>query len=279
MMTQSLHIPAHLKPLLREVGRIADQRGLPAYAVGGCVRDWLLGVAETPDLDVAVEGDGIAVARAAGRLLGGTLTVHQQFGTATRRLGRSAPGGRRSGRWSPLPRCVAGDIPSEGPPATAGARVEGSRPRRGDFATCRQETYAKPAAYPKVIPGTLEDDLFRRDFTINAMAVALSPARFGTLVDPFHGARDLRRHAVRILHPRSFLDDPSRILRGIRFVRRFGFRWEPATARAANAALAAGALGWLNPGRLARELDRMRREPDPLACFQELATLLDRGTR
>jgi len=238
-MTQSLHIPTQVEPLLREVGRLADQRGLPAYAVGGCVRDWLLGVAETPDLDVAVEGDGIAVARAAGRFLGGTLTVHQQFGTATRRLRRL----------------------------------------RVDFATCRRETYAKPAAYPKVIPGTLEDDLFRRDFTINAVAVALSPARFGTLVDPFHGARDVRRHVVRILHARSFLDDPSRILRGIRFVRRFGFRWEPATARAAHAALAAGALGWLNPGRLGRELDRMRREPNPLACFQELATLLARGTR
>lgn len=270
MTTTRIQVPRRVEPLLREIGRIADQRGLPAYAVGGCVRDWLLGVAGTPDLDVAVEGDGIAVARAAGRLLGGTLTVHQQFGTATRRLRRSAPGGPRE--TAPPPQ--AGAAVSRG-----GRRPGRSRPLRVDFATCRQETYAKPAAYPRVTPGTLEDDLVRRDFTINAMAVALSPARFGTLVDPFRGARDVRRHAVRILHPRSFLDDPSRILRGIRFVRRFSFQWEPATERAAHAALAAGALGWLNPGRLARELDRMRREPDPLACFQELAALLDRGTR
>ena len=247
-----LRIPRQAEPLLRRIGRIADERGLAAYAVGGCVRDWLLGIAGTPDLDVTVEGDGIELARAAGRFLGGALTVHQQFGTATRRLRRPSSGGRRSGP---------------------------SRPLRVDFATCRRDTYARPAAYPKVARGTLEDDLFRRDFTTNAMAVALSPARFGALVDPFHGSRDLRRHAVRILHPRSFLDDPSRILRGIRFVRRFSFRWDPATERAANAALAAGALGWLNPGRLLRELDRMRREPDPLTCFQELATLLDRGTR
>lgn len=245
MMTQSVRIPTHVKPLLQSIGRIADERGLAAYAVGGCVRDWLLGIADTPDLDVTVEGDGIELARAAGRFLGGTLTVHRQFGTATRRL-------RRSGR---------------------------SRPLRVDFATCRRETYARPAAYPTVAPGTLEDDLFRRDFTINAMAAALGPARFGTLADPFGGLRDLRLKTVRILHPQSFLDDPSRILRGIRFARRFGFRWEPATERAANTALAAGALGRLNPGRLSRELDRMRREPDPLACFVELGRLLAAAPR
>jgi len=233
-----LRIPHQVEPLLRQIGRIGETLHAPAYAVGGCVRDWWLGVANTVDLDVTVEGSGIEVARAAARSLGGTVQAHQQFGTAT-------------------------------------VLVAGPRRRRVDFATCRKETYATPAAYPRVAPGTLEEDLFRRDFTMNAIAAALSPARFGTLVDPFHGAQDLRRKQVRILHTQGFLDDPSRILRGIRFLHRFGFRWERKTQRLAREAVAAGALGWLNAGRLSRELDRMSREPNPLSCFQGLAALLD----
>ena len=228
-----------MEPLLRRIGELADADGLRAYAVGGCVRDWLLGLANTKDLDVAVEGGGIDLARAVARALGGRVEAHEQFGTAT---------------------------------------VHG-RSRRVDFATCRTERYARPAAYPRVTPGTLEADLFRRDFTINAMAIVLSPSRFGALVDPFHGARDLRGTRLRILHPRSFLDDPSRILRGVRFATRFGLRWECSTERAAREAIAAGSLGWLNAGRLRRELDRMGAEPDPRACLQTLAALLDTERR
>jgi tRNA nucleotidyltransferase (CCA-adding enzyme) len=104
----------------------------------------------------------------------------------------------------------------------------------------------------------------------------LNPGRFGALLDPFHGARDLRQKRLRILHERSFLDDPSRILRGIRFAQRFGLHWEPRTVRAAREALAANALGWLNAGRLSREMERMLQEPDPLACLQQLGAFLDR---
>jgi tRNA nucleotidyltransferase/poly(A) polymerase len=143
-----------------------------------------------------------------------------------------------------------------------------------DFASCRRETYAAPAAYPRVERGTLEEDLFRRDFTVNAMAMALAEGRFGELVDPFHGARDLRAGRLRVLHAKSFEDDPSRILRGARFLVRFGLRWEPATKRALLQALRSGGIGRLNPGRLQRELDRMCQEPDPLACFLTLARLL-----
>ena len=236
--TRRVRIPSAMKPTLEMVGRLAARRGARAYAVGGCVRDWLLGCCVPADLDVAVEGDAIAMARAATAVLDGRLTIHRQFGTAT--LTREADG------------------------------------RRLDFATCRTETYAKPAAYPRVAPGTIEEDLFRRDFTINAMAVALEPARLGGLVDPFHGAEDLREKRLRILHARSFRDDPSRMLRGIRFRHRFGLRWEPATKRALEAAMAAGALGWLNRGRLEKELTQMQREPNPGACFRELAAWLDR---
>jgi len=216
---------------------VAESLRAPAYAVGGCVRDWLLGLNAIEDLDVTVEGSGIDVAGAAARALGGTVAVHQQFGTAT--VGLTQP--------------VA---------------------LRVDFATCRNETYAKPGAYPRVAPGTLEEDLFRRDFAINAMAVALSPARFGQLVDPFHGAEDLARKRLRILHARSFLDDPSRILRGARLAHRFGLTWDPQTSRALQQALASGALGWLNAGRVRKELARMRQEPDGPGCLRALRVLV-----
>ena len=234
-------IPGNVRPLLRQIGRIAEAHGMRAYAVGGCVRDWLLGIRGTTDLDVTIEGSGIEVARAVSLALKGSLQVHQQFGTATVVVRRS----------------------------TKAVRV--------DIATCRKETYAKPAAYPRVSAGMLKDDLRRRDFTINAMAVAVDPRRFGTLVDPCGGCEDLRTKTLRVLHRRSFLDDPSRILRGVRFARRFGLQWERATQRACREAMAAGALGWLNAGRLRKELDRMRAEPDPRACLDAFASLLTGG--
>ena len=232
-----MRIPPQVKPLLQRIGQIAEGQGLWAYAVGGCVRDWCRGITTVKDLDVTVEGEGIAMARAMARVLGGTVTAHEPFGTATLRL----PGGKG----------------------------------RVDVASCRKEVYARPAAYPTVFAGTLEDDLFRRDFTVNAMALALNPGRFGALIDPFHGARDLGQKCLRILHERSFLDDPSRILWGIRFAQRFGLRLEVRTARAARAALAANALGWLNTGRLRREMERMLEEPDPVACLCQLGALFD----
>ena len=230
-------IPAGTRALLERVGRLAQQRRVEAHAVGGCVRDWCLGLRRLTDVDVTVRSDGIAFARALAADLGGEVESHGQFGTATiRGIGR------------------------------AGHRL--------DVATCRRETYRRPAAYPSVQPGTLQDDLARRDFTVNAMAAALHPECFGGLVDPFGGRADLRARCLRILHPKSFVDDPSRILRGVRFSVRFGLRWEPATARALRQAVAQGALGWLNAGRLEKELLRMLEEPDPRACLRALADVL-----
>jgi len=231
-----VNIPRRVEVLLRRIGALADRQGVSAYAVGGCVRDWCLGSRHTPDLDVTVEGDGVSLAREAGRALGAKVQMHPPFGTATLTL-----------------------------------RAARSTAARIDVATCRTETYAKPAAYPRVSPGALHDDLFRRDFTMNAMAVALNPGRFGALVDPFGGRRDLAARRLRVLHPRSFLDDPSRMLRGIRFARRFGCRFAPATAAALRRALRQGALGWLNAGRLRKELERVLDEPDPRACLRDLA--------
>jgi len=231
-------IPSSVTPVLRKIGQMAEALKTPAYAVGGCVRDWLLGLAKTPDLDVTVEDGGLVLARRAAEALNARLTEHQQFGTAT--LDISSP-----------------------------------RMQRVDVATCRKETYSKPAAYPKVVPGRLTDDLFRRDFTINAMAVLISPGTFGRLIDPFKGKADLSRGCLRVLHSRSFVDDPSRILRGIRFLKRFELRWDAHTRGLLLQAIASGLLGELNVGRLERELGHMFDEPNPRACFDALAELLD----
>jgi tRNA nucleotidyltransferase (CCA-adding enzyme) len=160
----------------------------PAYLVGGTVRDLLLGRPSQFDFDVAVIGDAEAFARLLAERLGGTLTTHGRFGTATVHHG-------------------------------GGAHV--------DVATARTESYAAPAALPDVAPAqTIEDDLGRRDFTINAMAVSLPDAE---LVDPFDGLRHLDDRLVRVLHEESFADDPTRIFRGARYEARLGFRMDPKT--------------------------------------------------
>ena len=232
-------VPRHVKRRLQTIGQMAARRRMNAYVVGGCVRDWLRGRRRTPDLDILVEGDGIALAQAAAKALGGTIVTHQQFGTATVSVNAM----------------------------------------RLDFASCRKETYARPAAYPKVSAGRLADDLRRRDFTINAMALSINPGRFGWLIDPFGGMADLRRKVLRILHPRSFIDDPSRILRGVRFAQRFDLEWAPQTEQAARKAIRIGALGWLNLGRLRKELDRLLDEENPRGCLARLAALLQPATQ
>lgn len=232
------------------LGEMAQERGVLAYAVGGCVRDWWLEMPRVTDLDVAIEGDGLAFAKLAARELGAHVTSYEQFGTATLSL-----------------------------PSTVHSRygkhaAEGET-LRIDVATCRKERYPKPAAYPTVSPGTLRDDLFRRDFTINAMAMMMTPEAFGTLVDPFGGLNDLKTRRLRTLHAKSFLDDPSRILRAARFVSRYGLSLESKTARWLTQAVAAGALERLNRGRLRKEFTRMSEEPNPLACLACLSQWLE----
>jgi tRNA nucleotidyltransferase (CCA-adding enzyme) len=224
--------------MLETIGRLAEEHGVKAYAVGGCVRDWLLGITSTVDVDVMVEGDGLAFAHRLGERFGVPVHPHTQFGTATLELPRA---GKRPVRLMRL-----------------------------DVASCRNETYREPAAYPKVSAGTLRDDLRRRDFTINAMAVALQPHQVGQLVDPFHGWRDVTKRRLRTLHPRSFFDDPSRMLRAARFAARFHLDLEPCTARQMSRALTQGLLGHLNRGRVRKEFERMAAEPRPLkslACL------------
>ena len=237
----AVRMPKPLVPLLQRVGAVAAAELVAVYAVGGCVRDWLLGLDRIADLDFIVEGNGLAFAEALGRAFGASVVRHEQFGTASFVVE---------------------------PDALVPFRVH------IDVATCRQETYAQPAAYPKVRPGRLREDLFRRDFTINAMAMRLEPDRFGALVDPFGGLRDLRHRRLRVLHAKSFLDDPSRMLRGVRFAQRYGCRIESRTAAWLRQAIRARVLAKLNRGRMRKEIDRLAAEPNPSAGFQRLGSWL-----
>jgi tRNA nucleotidyltransferase (CCA-adding enzyme) len=197
-----------------------------AWVVGGAVRDLLLG-GTSEDLDVVIEGDAVEAARQLASALGGSLTVHDRFGTAT---------------------------------------VE-ARGHVYDLATARAETYARPGALPDVQPGTLEKDLRRRDFTVNAIAVASD----GRVVAAPGAFEDLDARVLRILHERSFLDDPTRLLRLVRYATRLGFSVEPGTAALASDAIGAGALATVTPTRVGNELRLLLREPSALDALAWVA--------
>jgi tRNA nucleotidyltransferase (CCA-adding enzyme) len=169
--------------LLRTIGEVAEENGYTAYAVGGFVRDLLLRI-KNLDLDIVVEGDGIKFAKNLAEQFGGVVRTHEKFSTAL---------------------VIMPD----------GFNI--------DVATARLEYYEYPAAMPTVELSSLKLDLYRRDFTINAMAINLNPEKFGTLVDFFNCQTDIKERRIRILHNLSFVEDPTRIFRAIRFEQRTGF--------------------------------------------------------
>jgi tRNA nucleotidyltransferase (CCA-adding enzyme) len=201
------------------------------YLVGGTVRDILLGRPNF-DVDVAVEGDAIAFAQALADELGGRVRPHGQFGTAV---------------------VLYGD----------GKHV--------DAVTARRETYAEPAALPEVERATIEEDLFRRDFTINAMAASLKGEDHGELVDPYGGQADLDAGTIRVLHDESFVDDPTRIFRAVRYESRFGFRMNEHTEALARAAVEY--IGRLSAARLREELIELLDEEQAGASIVRLGEL------
>jgi tRNA nucleotidyltransferase (CCA-adding enzyme) len=197
------------------------------WVVGGAVRDLLLGDPAAVDLDLVIEGDAVEVARQVAVALDGVLTVHDRFGTAS---------------------------------VEAGGHVY-------DLATARAESYARPGALPEVRPGTLEEDLLRRDFTVNAIAVSFE-GRVAAAPDAFS---DLDARLLRVLHERSFLDDPTRLLRLVRYATRLGFAVEAETASLADAAVAGGALATVTPTRLGGELRLLLREPSAVEALAWVA--------
>jgi tRNA nucleotidyltransferase (CCA-adding enzyme) len=226
-------LPRARTSLLRALGNLADEGGVSLYLVGGVVRDLLL-KREIWDLDLTVEGDGIAFARLVADRYRAGLAVFERFATA--RL--AFPDGLKI-----------------------------------DIATTRRESYAQPALLPTVQPASIEADLFRRDFTVNALAVQLNPQQFGRMLDPYGGQRDLRAHTLRVLHDGSFQDDPTRIFRAIRFEQRFGFRLEPATLRLLAQAASTNLIQRLSGPRLQNEILLLFTERDPVRAIARLEQL------
>ncbi|CBE69918.1 putative tRNA cytidylyltransferase [Candidatus Methylomirabilis oxygeniifera] len=212
-----------LVPLSRSILEAARRAAAPSpiYAVGGYVRDLLLG-RENADIDLVVEGDAIAIAGRLAHSLKAVVASHPRFGTAHLRL----PGGGKL-----------------------------------DLATARRERYPHAAALPEVQPAPLLADLFRRDFSINAMAARIDRHRFGPLIDPLGGLRNLEHGRIRALHEQSFIDDPTRLFRTARFEGRYRFLIARCTLRLMKAAVKEGAVGHLAGSRIFRELYLIAQEP------------------
>lgn len=185
-------LPKDRLELLPVLARQASILRMPLYLVGGVVRDMLLGRAVN-DFDLVVEGDAIRLARSLASLHGGKMTAHSKFGTA---------------KWF-LPRSLA---------------PHGGTHEALDIISARSETYKHPAALPTVRLGSIEDDIRRRDFTINALAIRLDDPHFGEVRDDLNGMEDLQKRIIRVLHSRSFIDDPTRMYRAVRYEKRYQFK-------------------------------------------------------
>jgi len=225
-------LPPATRALLAEVARVAAGQGARAFIAGGLVRDaWRGAIGTGGDLDVVVEGDGPAVARALADALEGTLVEHERFLTASVR----APGQGRI-----------------------------------DIATARTERYDTPGALPRVLPAPIGQDLQRRDFSVNAMAVEVTSDAW-ELLDPFAGIVDLRRRRLRILHPLSFVEDPTRLLRAARYAARLELKADAWTARCQALALRLAPYPALSGQRVATDLERLLEEPRCAVALAHLA--------
>ncbi|WP_434511922.1 CBS domain-containing protein [Desulfitobacterium sp. AusDCA] len=228
------NLPEEIKKLIKAGQRVADSLGYSVFIIGGFVRDLLL-LNPTQDLDFVVEGNGHAFAQALYQELNrGQLTLHDSFGTA---------------------------------------RIEFPNGTHLDVASTRWEYYEFPGALPQVEESRLRDDLFRRDFTINAMALAINSDRYGELVDYYGGLRDLKQGEIRFLHHLSFIEDPTRILRAVRFAERYRFRLSKETQEGVATALKAGVLHKLSTERFTQEFLLILREKHFAKMAQSLVEL------
>jgi tRNA nucleotidyltransferase (CCA-adding enzyme) len=226
-------LPVELKEVISRTVKVSQKIHMPAYLVGGCLRDLILGV-KNLDLDIAIEGSGIVFAQNLAKQLKAVLKIHERFGTAALIL-------------------------------TNGLKV--------DIVTTRREKYPYSAALPVVSPGSLREDLTRRDFTINAMAINLVGSKDQEIIDPYGGQDDLVSGKIRILHNLSFKDDPTRILRAVRFSQRFDFKIEPKTLELLKEAITDRALDRVNPHRMRDELILIFKEQNPFKSIKQLSDL------
>ena len=223
-------LPGEIMDLLRAIGKVADSLGYGAFAIGGFVRDIFLHQ-QNLDIDVVIEGDGIQCAKALSTTLGGRVRAHEKFRTAVVVL----PNGRKI-----------------------------------DVATARLEYYTSPGALPTVEMGSLKLDLYRRDFTINTLAIRLNPQGFGTLIDFFGGQKDMKGKVIRVLHNLSFVEDPTRVFRAVRFEQRFGFKIGKLTSGLIENAVRMDFFAELSGRRLFAELRQILEEDKPAMALRRL---------
>lgn len=239
-------LPEGVWRLLQVIADHANDLNYRVFLVGGIVRDLLLGTPNL-DIDLVVEGEAIRLTRRLQKQFGGGIQQHDQFGTA---------------KWK-IDAAVA---------ETLGySWDEASWPQYVDFATSRAEFYDAPTALPTVRPSSIKMDLHRRDFTINTLAIRLAPPPMGELLDFYKGVEDLEKGIIRALHSLSFIDDPTRMLRAVRFEQRFGFRIEERTEQ-----LIANALPLierLSGDRIRHEINMILAEKTALKGLERLQEL------
>ncbi len=223
-------LPEDIFAVLQQAGEIAQELDSTVYCVGGYVRDLLLNVPNF-DVDLVVEGDGRELATRLAQRLGGKVRIHDRFATASVILNE-------------------------------GTKI--------DVATARTEYYEFPAALPMVERSSIREDMYRRDFTINTLALCLNPNKFGDLIDYFGGRKDIQNRYIRILYNLSFVEDPTRILRAIRFEQRYRFTIEPDTLRFAKDAIDRRMLGKLSYKRIMQELILILSEKDPMSALERM---------
>jgi tRNA nucleotidyltransferase (CCA-adding enzyme) len=222
--------PENIYRLLVEFGRVGDELGYSVYAVGGFVRDLLLKV-ENFDIDIVIEGDGIRFAEEFEKKFPCRIRTHKKFGTAIILF----PNGLKV-----------------------------------DVASARWEVYDSPAALPTVESASIKMDLYRRDFTVNTLAIQLNPKSFGELIDFFGGVKDIKEKMIRVLHNLSFVEDPTRVFRAIRFEQRFGFQIAKHTQNLMRNAVKVGFLERLSGGRVLSEIILILQEEDPLPALRRM---------
>ncbi len=224
--------PKRVMSILRRAGEIADKRGETAYLVGGAVRDLLLRI-HNLDLDIVVEGKGIRFSRdLSEQFTGCRVRSHEKFGTAVLLF-------------------------------KDGFKI--------DVATARHEYYSVPGALPTVETSSIKRDLYRRDFTMNTLAVTLNPRSFGQVIDFFDGARDIKERSIRVLHNLAFVEDPTRILRAIRFSSRFGFAIGKHTLTLMKGAIRINVFDKVEGKRILNELIHILDEKNPMAPLTLMA--------
>jgi tRNA nucleotidyltransferase (CCA-adding enzyme) len=249
--------------LLKLIGQEVDQMDFAVYLVGGFVRDLLLNGANARngalDIDIVIEGDAAAFAQRMQMRYGGRVVIHKRFGTAKWLLNDPA----LPVDWRTL--CAALVLED------GAAQIASQLPAHLDFVTARTEFYTAPTVLPTVELSNIKLDLHRRDFTINTLACCLNPDRWGELLDFYGGLPDLRNGLVRVLHSLSFVDDPTRILRAVRYEQRFGFQIEARTEELLQDAVEL--LERVTPARIRHEIERILQEAAPERVLQRLAQL------